>query len=244
VRQHFDFLSRLAFSRTVDLDELASSMLAGVLIYDLAALAALGYEPHVLRYFRLGPTGGRLYLSRDDLAAIDAEALAIRDPGRRAAFVAGRFANFELRFRKRGPDGRPTGPEQTFRHISGDLEDPGMKSAPELLLHLQAKGRVSAMTKASSYLLWHTSFGKLRRWMLDNMDWMVSDSTGFAPDQIDTAVFEQLTWGRFTTPIITHPRARAKKMAELFKSSTRPMPFAFGYPDYHDHHALLVTRRR
>lgn len=245
VRQHFDFLSRLSFSRSVDLDELAKSMLAGVLIYDLAALVALGYEPLVLRYFRLGPTGGRLYYDRQELARIDAEARAIKDAGRRAKHIAGQFGNFEIRYRKRPSADDPHPRERTFRHFSADIEDPGMRQHPELMAHLGLKGRVTAMTKASSYLLWHTSFGKLRNWMLANMDWMVSDSTGFAPDQIDHAVFEQLTWGKFAGPIITHPRTRAKKMIELFaEGPERDVPFAFGYPDFRKNRSLLVTRRR
>jgi hypothetical protein len=240
VRQHFDFLARLAFSRTVDLDELSDAMLAGVLIYDLAALEVLGYEPVSLRYFTLGPTGGRLYFSSADLAKIDAEAAKVRDPSKRAKQVAAAFGNFEVTFRKRTPGAAL----QTFRHISGDLEDPGMKKS-NLLAHLEAKGPVTAMTKASSYLLWWTSFSKIRNFLVDRLQWMISDSTGLAPDEIDPAVFEQITYGKFDGMIISGPRGREKQMVELWKKNPeRPLGFAFGYPDTHDNHNLLVTRRR
>jgi len=241
VRQYFDFLTRLNFSRTVDLDELSKDMLAGVLIYDLAALGVLGYEPLELTYFTLGPGGGRLYLGRAELASIDVAAAKIKDAGRRAKFLADAFPNFELRFRKKGSAAAPV---QVFRHISADLEDPGMRTS-NVLAHLQLKGRITAMTKASSYLLWHTSFSKLRNWMLANLDWMISDSTGFAPDQVDKATIEQITYGMFDGPIITHPRDRAKRSIAMWhENPERPLAFAFGYPDIHDNHSLLITRRR
>ncbi|MFO0744939.1 MAG: hypothetical protein U1F43_04580 [Myxococcota bacterium] len=244
VRQHFDFLARLAFSRTVDLDELSDALLAGVLIYDLSALAALGYEPFGLRYFTIAADGGLLYYSSKDLARIDAEAAKVKDPGRRAKLLADAFGDFEVRFRKRAAAGGAPGPEQVFRHISGDLEDPGMKKSGTLA-HLELKGPVTAMTKASSYLLWWTSFSKIRGFLIDHMQWMISDSTGLAPDQIDQKVFEYIPYGKFDGMIISAPRGREKQMIELWKASPeRPLAFAFGYPDVHKNHSLLITRRR
>ena len=74
---------------------------------------------------------------------------------------------------------------------------------------------------------------------------MVSDTSGLAPDTVDPAIFEQLTWGAFDGPIISCPKDRAEKMEALFaKTPDRPLPIAFGYPDKHDAYGLLVTRRR
>ena len=37
------------------------------------------------------------------------------------------------------------------------------------------------MTKAASYLIWNSGFFAIRDFLLQNMAWMVSDSTGIEP---------------------------------------------------------------
>lgn len=244
VRRHFDFLMRLHFSQTVDLDELVKGQLAGVLIYDIAALAILGYEPLALRYFELGPTGGRIYFTPADLARIDGEAKALPAP-RRARHLTDAFANFELRFRKKPTAANPSPPEQVFRHLAIDLSDEHLRKDPRLLLHLEAKGRVTAMTKAASNLLWWTAFSKIRRYLIDHLVWMVSDSSGLATTDLDPAVFVQETWGRFDGAPFPSPDAREAAMIAMWsRQPERPLDFFFGYQSRGKHAHLMVTRRR
>lgn len=245
VRRHFDFLMRLQFSQTVDLAELTKSTLASVLIYDVAALAVLGYEPLELRFFTLGETGGRLYLSPADIAEIDARAAEARSPRRRDQLLDRAFANFELRFRKRPTAEEPAPPEQVFRHLSVDLGDENLKKDPRLLAHLEAKGEVAAMTKAASNLLWWTAFSRMRAYLIDHLVWMVSDSSGLAPSDLDPEVFVQETWGRFDGAPFPSPDAREAAVVALWKRQPeRPLDFFFGYRSKGGFAHLMVTRRR
>lgn len=245
VRQHFKFLAHIGFSRTVDLDELSKGMLAGVLIYDLAALAALGYEPVRLRLFTLASSGGRLYRSDADLAAVDLALARLRSPRARAAAVRDAFGAFELLYRRRPSPSDPSPRVRTFRHIACDLSDGGLRARPEVLRYLEGRGPVAVVTKASSYLLWHRGFSLLRGYLGDHLQWMVSDTSGLAPDTVDPATFEQLTWGSFKGPIISCPKDRAAMMEALFaEHPERALPIAFGYPDKQGRYGLLVTRRR
>ena len=244
VRRHFDFLMRLHFSQTVDLDELVKGRLAGVLIYDVAALGVLGYEPLGLRFFELGKTGGRLYFGPEDIARIDAEAKQL-PPARRTKFLTNAFSNFELRFRRRPTAESPTPPEQVFRHFAVDLGDENLRKDPRMLLHLEQKGKVASLVKAASNLLWWTPFSKIRTYLIDHVVWMVSDSSGLATTDLDPAVFVQETWGRFDGAPFPSPDAREAAVVEMWaKHPERPLDFFFGYQSKGGFAHLMVTRRR
>lgn len=245
VRKHFDFLMRLQFSQTVDLAELVKGPLAGVLIYDIAALTVLGYEALSLRYFRLGEDGGRLYMTRAELEAIDAAAKKLTGT-RRHKFLSERFAHFELRFRKKAasPGGEP-GPVQVFRHLSVDLGDAALRKDPRLMKHLEAKGEVTAMTKAASNLLWWTPFSTIRNYLIKNVIWMVSDASGLAASDLDPAIWEQQTWGIYDGAPFPSPDAREAAQVALWRTNPqRPLDFYFGYHSRGGHPHLMVTRRR
>ncbi len=112
-----------------------------------------------LRYFKLRPDGSVAYLSQADVDAQAHHPAALRDL----------FRNAELRFRE-GSDG----PVRVLRHIAFNLDDAHLKADESLLAHLSAKGKVAAMTKAASHLLWNDHFSSIRGWLIDHTDWMIS----------------------------------------------------------------------
>jgi len=229
----------------------------------LCALALHGFEPVSLRYFRLRPDGTLRYLDRQELdrgieqhrlRAEQALAAAQVSPDtgraserrallRRARRIAATapevFANMELMYR------RPGQPPRVYRHIAFNLDDSHLTADPSLLRHLEAKGRIAAMTKAASYLLWRDDFSRFRGYLLDHMEWMVSDSTGILPMHARPAGFEQEAFGKFRGAILLTMPERARDMLKLWRRrSVRPVPFTFGYPDRKDRSPhLLVTRR-
>ena len=151
------------------------------------------------------------------------------------------FANFELRFRKRGDPGAKI---QVFRHLSVDLEDAAQRKDPSLMRHLEAKGKVAAMTKAASNLLWWTPFSVIRNYLINNVLWMVSDSSGLATSDLDPKVWVQETWGTFDGPPFPSPDARGDAQVEMWaKNPQRPLDFYFGYHSKGGHAHLMVTRR-
>jgi hypothetical protein len=231
-RAHLERLFEKAHSRTDNLEKESKTELPGEILFALAALVVHGDEPVSLRYFRLRPDGSVHYVTQADIDAA-------KNPNDRHAL----FNDVELRFRR---DGAPDAPVQVLRHISFNLDDFHLKADPSLLAHLSAKGKVAAMTKAASHLLWNDHFAMMRNWLLDHADWMISDSTGIPPRFATAGGFVQDPYGTFAGPapfglLDARDAADVKK---LFASQpARDLTFRYGYPDKDGHGHLMVTRR-
>jgi hypothetical protein len=223
VRVDLRKLFAVSHSKTSNLRELRVGALPEQLAFALVAIVAQGGEPQSLRYFRINPDGTTSYLSRADLA--------------RAAPDA--FANCEVVWRPAGG-----GAERRYEHVTANLLDEALANRQGLLRLLASRGRVAAMTKAASYLLWSPRFSAIRAYLLANMDWMISDSTGVLPHDASAAGFVQEVWGKFSGPAFTtRARDRDEAIALWSAAPARPLPFAYGYPDASGEPHLLVTRR-
>jgi hypothetical protein len=101
------------------------------------------------------------------------------------------------------------------------------------------------MTKAASYLLTFDEFKRMRQYVIDHVDWMVSDSTGLAPTYGTPAGFDYETYGEFRTSNMAAGQPIAPVWKKLFDSQPkRPIKFRFGYPDgAHRGHLIIMTRR-
>ncbi|HEY8038332.1 MAG TPA: hypothetical protein VIF15_01000 [Polyangiaceae bacterium] len=231
-RAHLERLFEKAHSRTDNLEKESRTELPGELLFALAALVVHGDEPVGLRYFRLQPDGSVAYVTAAEIASA-------KKPGERRAV----FANAELRFRRAGEPGAPV---QVLRHVSFNLDDAHLKADPALLAHLAGKGKVAAMTKAATHLLWNDHFSLIRGWLVGHTDWMVSDSTGIPPRIAGPAGFTQDTYGTFVAPSpFGNPDGNdADDVKKLFASQpARDLPFRYGYPDRDGHAHLIVTHR-
>ncbi|MFN7134589.1 MAG: hypothetical protein ACK4N5_21095, partial [Myxococcales bacterium] len=153
------------------------------------------------------------------------------------------FSNLELTFRKAGAG--EAAPLKVHRHFAADLSNAGLERDPGLLKHLEAKGRVSAMTKAASYLLWREQFSAVRDYLLAHMDFMTSDSTGIPPRYAVAAGFEQQTWGNFSGSFLGASGDHNRDFRQLWKSQpARAIDFRYGYLDAARRYHLLITRKR
>jgi hypothetical protein len=234
-RSHLERLFEKAHSRTDNLAKEAQTELPGELLFALAALVVHGEDPVSLRYFRLGRDGSVNYVTQ---AEIDAARGPAKAAERRAL-----FANAELRFRR---SGEPNAPVQILRHVSYNLDDAHLTADPGLLAYLNARGKVAAMTKAATHLLWNEHFRLIRGWLVDHTDWMASDSTGLPPRIAGPAGFTQDAYGTFDgpSPFGSPDRADSDDVKRLFASQpVRDLPFRYGYPDSHGHAHLIVTHR-
>jgi hypothetical protein len=231
-RAHLERLFEKAHSRTENLEKESKTDLPGEILFALAALVVHEQIPTSLRYFRLARDGSVEYVT-------DADIEAAKTADDRHAL----FANAELCFRRTGARDAPV---QVLRHISFNLDDFHLRADKGLLAHLTAKGKVAAMTKAASHLLWNDHFSTMRSWLLDHTDWMVSDSTGIPPRFAAPVGFVQDTYGTFNGPapfglLDARDAADVKK---LFASQpVRDLAFRYGYPDKDGHGHLIVTRR-
>jgi hypothetical protein len=219
------------YEKTMDMIEaMRGAVLPTQLIFSLSALVVHGYELTGMRYFELTPDGDIRYLTSADIAKV----AKVTDPGKLNAV----FSNVEIRFRK------PNGREQIYRHIRANLNTAHLKKSPAVLAHLEKKGHVSAMTKAASYLLSDPDFRLFRKYMVEHVDWMVSDSTGLAPAD-DTAAFDYETYGTYEVSNMKEGATVTPAWKKVYAAQPkRPLAFRFGYPDNNLHNHLIITRRR
>ena len=232
VEKEIGSLYKSNFSVTMNMiGAMRGGQLPTQLIFSLSALWLHGYEPTSLRYFKLTKDGDIQYLTDDDVTAAE----KIKDAGARNL----KFANVEFRFHKKGSTH-----EQVYRHILANLDDAHIAKDPSALAHLEKKGHVAGMTKAASYLLTFDEFKKMRQYVIDHVDWMVSDSTGLAPTYGKAAGFEYETYGEFATSNMDAGKPIAPVWKKMFEEQPkRPIKFRFGYPDgkYRGH--LIIMRR-
>ncbi len=174
-------------STSENMIQLEAGRLPGQLAFFLVGLAVHGQEPVGLRFFDLTPEGGVDGISPADVDSRKARIASKLNPVWKAPSFSDAFSNSEITFR---PAGQPDAPLRIHRHIAADLSNDGLKRDTAVLKHLVAKGYVAAMTKAASYLLWSTNFATIRNYLLENMDFMVSDSTGIPPRFAREAGFE------------------------------------------------------
>lgn len=225
-------LYRANFSVTMNMiGAMRGGKLPTQLIFGLSALTIHGYEPVSLRYFQLAEDGSIQYVTDDDLVKIE----ALKDNGKRNTALS----NIELRFKKKGGTR-----EQVYRHIMANLDDAHLRKYPAALKYLEAKGQVAGMTKAASYLLSFDDFKTMRKYVVEHVAWMVSDSTGLPPKYGKEAGFEYETWGTYEKSNMKAGGTVTPAWRALYaEQPKRSLAFRFGYPDGKFHGHLIIMRK-
>lgn len=228
-------------SKTESLQKLQRGEIPGQIAFFVVALAVHGYEPVRLRYFRPEKDGSLHYMDESDIAAVEQTNAKLLRRGWVSPDFSEAFSHSELEFRPIGG-----GPTRIHRHFGADLSNGFLEKDPSILRHLEAKGRISAMTKAASYLLWRNDFSLIRDYLLKHMEVMISDSTGIPPKFATEAGFTQETWGKFEKSFLGANSEHNADFVKLWgKYPDRKLPFRYGYidgsPTKHFH--LLLTRR-
>lgn len=239
-RQHVGFMLTTNDSSNASIRSLERGPIPNQLAFSLTALSVLGYKPVSLRYFRINSDGTLHYLRFDEIYALE----NVRGQRLKGSWIDSDFSvafrNMELVFcKKKG--GSPI----IHRHIAFNLDDTHLAGSG-VLKHLEKKGKISAMIKGASYLLWFDNFSELRGYLLRNMAFCVSDSTGLLPKHASQAGFTQTTYGKFTGAFLDDEGGiNASAMRALFNSQPyRPLSFRFGYSDIHGSNHLIITRPR
>lgn len=201
--------------------------LPGQLSMHLMGLALAGQEPVSVRFFRLEADGTLHYLSQEDIDALEETTAKKLHKEWKSPDFSPAFANVEVQF---VPRGKPDAPRRIHRHFAANLAN--KKVPPGLIAHLEAKGRVTTMTKAASYLLWDGGFSKLRNWLLANSAFMVSDSTGMPPSLWKENGCTVDAYGKFEKPFLVESEADpvADEMRALW-ATAKKVPMRFGYAD-------------
>jgi len=228
-------------SESVKLQSLERGPIPGQLSFHILGAALMGYEPVGLRYFRLEPNGTIAYYTADEIDALGKQKKKAKR--KKASWkdtdwsVA--YTHMELRLRKAGDASAPI---VTHRHLAANLEDSAFDGSP-IEQHLEAKGKVAAMTKAASYLLWRTNFTAIRDYLAGHLAWMASDTTGLPPRHAAAAGLEQETYGRFAGTIFPTNRVDQAAFVKMYKKQPfRKLGFRYGYRDKSNKPHLLITR--
>lgn len=216
--------------------------LPGQLTFFLVGLAVHGYEPVSLRYFRVEPDGSVHDFSGEEIRSMEGKAAQRRHGQWTSPDFSEAFANSELTFRPRGA--AAAGPVYIHRHLAVNLADKFLRRNPGVLKFLEHHGRVTAMTKAASYCLWNPAFSRVRKYLLTNMTFMVSDSTGIPPKLARKAGFIQETYGTFHGSYLDASKDCNEQFQALWAEQPhRRLSFRYGYVDSEKAYHLLVTRR-
>lgn len=225
-------------SASDNMKKLERGAVPGQLSFFITALAALGYEPVKLTYFTIQPDGTLHHLGAAEIAALADE----RARRKKASWVdtdySIAFTNSELTFRKAGDASAPL---VVHRHIAANLADDALPGSP-LMKYLESRGKVAAMTKAASYLLWLNNFSTIRNYLLAHAVWMISDSTGIPPRHARRAGFVQTTYGTFKGSYLGANATDNEAFRKLWSGQPRrKLRFRYGYPDAEGNVHLMVT---
>ena len=238
-RDAIEGLLALHDSTTDNMRKLERGGIPGQLSFHITGMTALGYEPVSLKFFKLGDDGAIVYYTQADVDALAPKTAKKIKGGWVDTDFSEAFTNMELTFRKAGDAKAPL---IVHRHIAANLATKAFKGSP-LEKYLQARGKVSALTKAASYLLWSDNFTEIRDYLLGNMAWMASDSTGVPPGAAKKAGFVQTTYGSFGGAFLDEANKDVgEQMVKLWANQPhRKLPFRYGYPDSNKAVHLMIT---
>ncbi|MBI4818933.1 MAG: hypothetical protein HY791_21865 [Deltaproteobacteria bacterium] len=228
-------------STSENLKDLQRGELPGQLSLFIVALAVHGFQPVSLRYFRVEPGGSLHYLTASEIAELEPKKAGKLKSNWVSPDFSPAFSNSELTFVAAGVPGATP---RVHRHIAQNLGDEVLGPSP-VLEHLKKKGRIAAMTKAASYLLWWDSFSFIRTYLLDHMDVMISDSTGVPPRYFRPRGFVGETYGHFNGPFLNSNADDTKDFRDLWGSQPeRFLPFRYGYLDSAKRFHMLVVKKK
>ncbi|MCW5807406.1 MAG: hypothetical protein KIT31_33930 [Deltaproteobacteria bacterium] len=241
-RKEIGLLISVGSNLSTNLSDQQRNALASQLSSHLLGMATGGYEPVAARYFKLDDKGAIHYFTKEEIDA-DTKPGPALGSGWKAPAFAQSFYNVEVEYRA------PNDPTiRTFRHVGWNLGDDYLKKHGQLLAHLDAKGKISICVKGASYLLWTDSFAMFRQYLIDHTAWMVTDSTGLAPNFVDPTKLEQVAYGRFDGPPTGYgfePLNGSKAdvaMRKMWAATPHKLPFRFGYLDRKGQSHIVITR--
>lgn len=237
IREYMKKLVTWNHSRTLDLQSLEAFPLPSQLVFALIGLQVHGLQPTQLRAIALEKDGSFRTLGPKDYADMDQKA-GKRSGSRKNRRLHQAFSSYELQFQH--PDSQEI---STYRHFAANMADKELEKNPGILNYFKSLGPVAAMTKAASHLLWHAPFSSIRNYLKDNMQWMVSDSTGINPMHLDPKKWKQEVFGKFKRAEFNPTRSGENALRALYESRPyQPLPFKyFGYPSKELTSVLIIT---
>lgn len=227
-------------SKTENLMKGQRGEIPGQLSFFLIALAVHGYEPVSLKYVKTNPDGSIRYLTQAELTALEKQEAKLLNKVWVAPDFSEAFDNLELVAVKKGGD--PQKDRIVHRHFAQNLDDDHFGKDEGMKNYLKGRSPIVAMTKAASYLLWRDQFSTIRTYLLEHMQFMVSDSTGIPPKFATKAGFAQETYGKFSESFLGANADYNADFVKLWKDA-KPLGFRYGYLDKQLSKHMLITKK-
>ncbi len=227
-------------SKTENLMKGQRGEVPGQLAFFLIALAVHGYEPISLKYLKTNADGSIRYLAQTELDELQKKEAKLLNKVWVAPDFSEAFDNLELIAVKKGGD--PVKDRIVHRHFAQNLDDDHFGKDEGMKNYLKARSPIVAMTKAASYLLWRDAFSTIRNYLLENMQFMVSDSTGIPPKFATKAGFSQETYGKFAESFLGASADYNADFVKLWKDA-KPLAFRYGYLDKNLSKHMLITKK-
>ena len=240
LRAEIGGLLSVGSNTSVNLSAQQRNELPGQVVSFLIALVAAGFEPVAMRYVTLDDSGAIRYL---DQAAIDAVERKRGKPLKGdwvSPNFSEAFSHVEITYKRPGESQL-----RVHRHFGWNLADDYLAQHGQLVKHLETKGKVTVLVKGASYLLQRSNFSRIRNYLLANLAWMLSDSTGIAPSYAAPAGMVQETFGYYSGAFLEGGRDNGhdRSFIELWRKNPRKkLPFRFGYVDAAGSAHLVITK--
>ncbi len=225
-------------SKTENLMKAQRGDLPGQLSFFLIGLAVHGFEPVSVRYVNLNPDGSVHGVTAEEIAAVEGKEAKLLHAGWTTPDFSEAFDNVEIVFVKKGED--PRSGTRVHHHFARNMDDEHYIADVGLSKYLEGKGRICAMTKAASYLLWRDNFSKIRDYLLAHMEFMVSDLTCIPPKFAIAAGSEQQAFGHFKESFLGANPQYNEDFRKLWKTA-QPLPFRYGYVDKLLQEHMMIT---
>ncbi len=220
--------------KSVNLRKLEKGPIPGQLAFFLFALTVNDYEVTGLRFFKIKDDGSLHYHTKADITRLENVKAGKLEKRWINTDYSIAFRNSELTFKDK--NGRTI----VHRHIAANLDNKHFDKSP-LQKHLNAKGKISAMTKAASYLLWMRSFSAIRTYLTSHMAFMVSDSTGVPPHYAWRGGFYVVTYGKFEGIFDAQWEYLSERIKKVWeKRRQRWLSFRYGYPDANKNGHMMI----
>jgi len=158
-------------------------------------------------------------------------------PGKREGGIQG----VRIVFTEPGSDDK-----RTLYYFQFNLSNPSWEKNRHFVDFLQSFGPFTTFTKAASYLMFHSHFDGIRRFILEHSRCVLQSDSGIPLKYFDRSQWELRFYGTYRSPITLFSHRRQAELAEIFrkKQEVRPLPFGICYHHRMNTSNLILATRK
>jgi hypothetical protein len=144
----------------------------------------------------------------------------------------------EIIFKKKG------GEVKRVTYFSLDLSDSGLANKPWFLRHISALNGCATFLKSASYLLSYDNFATLRKFILQNNEYIVQEDSGIPLRFYSKNDWNISFYGNYRVLDMFKNRFQPDLSERMKKESKGQLQFSIGYGFVPEKSSLMVSRRK